>query len=582
MRPLPTPAPGRTGPMTLDDQVRQFALNEAVLDSLDTGIVACDADGRLTVFNRVSREFHGQRADGTITQDRLAESFDLFRGDGVTRLPADEIPLLRCLRDGEVHDLEIVIAPRGLPRRLVSCTGRQVMGPQDEVLGAVIAMRDITMQRQSEQLLREAALRDPLTGLPNRTWLFEQLEHGLQRLGTGSGRLALLFVDLDGFRLTNDLHGHAGGDALLEQAADRLRGTVSAGEQVARLGGDEFVVWFLQSPNDERHRAVDLARGTIDALSRPFVVDGQGVRLSASIGIAFADEHDVSAAELVSRADAAMYDAKGAGKGRWATYSSRSVSAAKAASRIEHLVRRSLDGGGFEVHYQPVYALQTQQIVGVEALARVPDGEGGYVPPVDFVPVAERSGLISRVGEAVLGQAARQLVTWKAGLGNREFTVGVNLSVRELGDPRLLERVSGTLSDSGLPPDALALELTESVFSDSDEHSAVLQALRALGPRLFVDDFGTGYSSLSYLRRFAVDGLKIDRSFVADIADPRDRRVTQAIVSMAVDLGVPVIAEGIETDRQLSALIEMGCTLGQGFLLARPQPADRITALLAH
>ena len=561
-----------------EDETRA-ALSQAVLDSVDVGILACDADGQVTVFNRVCREFHGASSAGSMTDQFLAARLNLYRTDGVTPLPSDEMPLGRSLREHEV-DGEMVVAPVGLPVRLVTFRGRAITGSRQQVIGAVVVMRDVTEQRAAERLLRENALRDPLTDLPNRLWLFQQLAADLTRVCGAAETMALLFVDLDGFKLVNDVYGHARGDHLLVEAAERLRQVAGPGEHVGRLGGDEFVLICPALTGADRGRATELARQVVYSLSQPFSVSGHAVRLSASVGIAFADEDDLTAEQLVARADAAMYSAKSAGRSRWAIHSAKTVTAARAASRIESRLRESLRTGTFEVHYQPVHRLADRAIVGMEALARLPDGEGGYIPPDDFIPVAESTGLISRVGEEVLHHAVRETAEWKRLLGSRPFSMGVNLSVRELGDPQLVPRLKAALTRSGLDPLALVLELTESVFSDSDEHNVVLDELRALGPKLAIDDFGTGYSSLSYLRRFAVDGLKIDKSFVADIAHDRNHQVTALIVAMTLNLGAFVVAEGIETEEQLTALLDMGCLLGQGYLLSRPMPAAGITELL--
>jgi EAL domain-containing protein (putative c-di-GMP-specific phosphodiesterase class I) len=301
------------------------------------------------------------------------------------------------------------------------------------------------------------------------------------------------------------------------------------------------------------------------------------------VGVAFAEEASVTVSELLTRADAAMYRAKHSGKGRHATYAADTAAASVAASRVERIVRRTLDDDKVVVHYQPVADLRRGLVIGVEALARMPDGTGGFVPPDEFIPVAERCGMIGRLGDAVLRQTLAHTVAWKQILPeHHEFAAGVNLSVRQLGEPGLVARVEAALAEYALPPDALVLELTESVFSDSDEHAEVLRELRRLGVKLVIDDFGTGYSSLSYLRRFPIDGLKIDRSFVADlVGQDRNRTVTDAIVRMALDLRMPVIAEGIETGMQLSALQALGCPLGQGYLLSRPMTAEQMTALLA-
>jgi len=580
VRPPSSLAPRHGAGREADAASAHQSLDSAVLDDVDVGIAACDASGRITVFNRVCRDFHGQVASGLITQEGFAERFGLFALDGKTPLRPDQIPLRRVMLEGEVLDEEYVIAPYDLPSRVVSYTGRRVFGSGGEPLGAVVMVRDVTADRANERRLQEAAQHDPLTGLPNRLWLFHATEQMLREADVSGDTVALLSVDLDSFKIVNESHGHAGGDHLLVQTAERLRAVTCHGEPVARLGGDQFVLLCpQQAPTDPAH-ATDMARRVISALSQPFAVQGSSVTLSASVGIALADEHGLSAEQLVARADVAMYAAKSSGRSRWALHSAESVTAARTASRIENRLRESLEDGTFEVHYQPVHRLQDRVIVGVEALSRLPDGQGGYVSPDGFIPVAESTGLIGRVGETVVGQATRQCALWKQQLGGHDFSVGVNLSVRELGDPLLVSRMSAALERSGLDPQALVMELTESIFSDSDEHNVVLDELRSLGPKLVIDDFGTGYSSLSYLRRFTVDGLKIDCAFVADIANNRGLRVTEAIVAMTLALGGFVVAEGIETEEQLAALAEMGCVLGQGYLLSRPLPAAGITALL--
>ncbi len=568
-----------------DSALEQAALSRAVLDSIDVGIVACDRYGRVTTFNRVCRDFHGMDADATVDQDRLAEWFSLYDTDGVTLLEPDRIPLLRALRGESVQEVEIVIAPHGLERRLVTCTGRRIHAPDGTLLGAVASMRDITARRAVERALQARTLHDPLTGLPNRDLLAERVERARSGAAGEPRTTALLFIDLDGFKTVNDLHGHTGGDQLLCQVGERLRVLIRGTDTAARLGADEFVVMCPGLALGNRSDATALAERLLHGLSHPYRVGNTVVRVSASIGIAYGDGDSVDAGELIARSDAAMYLAKRAGRARHATYDHDTTTsvrqASREAARIERLLRGALDRDELTVHYQPVVALDTGALVGTEALARLRDRDGAMVPPSAFIPVAERCGLIGRLGDAVLHQAVHQTAAWKRLLrDDHEFAVGVNVSVRQLGQPALLDSVRSELSSSGLPADALVLELTESVFSDADEHIDMLAALRRLGPRLTIDDFGTGSSSLSYLRRFVVDCVKVDRSFVADLGDDRNDRVTRAVVQMAVQLGLPVIAEGIETVEQLSVLRALGCRLGQGYLLARPMPADEITRLL--
>jgi len=557
------------------------AVADAVLDGIDVGIVACDAAGRLTVVNRTTRElFAGHGPDSETTPEATPQRFSLFRADGVTLLPPEEVPLYRTLREGNLSGVEIVVAPPGSPVRRLWCTGRTVQESDGTLAGAVVAMRDVTEQRETERLLRESAQRDPLTSLLNRSAVTEALARALTAPDTA---VALLFVDLDGFKSVNDRFGHAAGDTLLRQVALRLSAACRRSERVGRLGGDEFVIACPGLAPQGQGYAAELAARVVLELSRPFLVDGVRVRVSASVGIAFS-EPGLQPLELLARADDAMYRAKRAGKNRWCAYTAQTEEQAQCAWRVERLLRASLDDGTFEVHYQPLYDLRTGAIIGAEALARVPDGDGGWISPELFIPVAENTGLIGRLGQTVMEMALRQTVTWKAGLGAAQFGIGVNLSVRQLGDPQLLRKVTTLLEQTGLPPDALVLELTESIFSDDRQHEHDLAALRRLGIKVFIDDFGTGYSSLSYLRRFDVDGLKIDKMFVRDLVDDeRDRHVTRAIVQMAFDLGIAVVAEGIETPEQLEVVVEaLGCSLGQGYLLSRPVRPDAFTQLLGQ
>jgi diguanylate cyclase (GGDEF)-like protein len=429
---------------------------------------------------------------------------------------------------------------------------------------------------------------DPLTGLPNRHSLTQRTT---ARLASARGRersTAMLCVDLDGFRTVNDVHGHAVGDQLLQAVARRLSGVLRESDLAARLAGDEFAVLCPGMAASNPAAAIGLAARVVDELGRGYEIDGAAVRTTASVGVAFAggDSPAIDTEELLARAAAAMATAKQSGKAQYALYKDEATACLRAASqessRVEDVLRDALDNDTLQVHYQPVTDLASGRIVGAEALARLIDTDGQMLPPLTFIPVAERSGLVRRLGTAVLRKATRQAAEWKAMVpAGAAFGIGVNLSVRQLSDPMLLPSVEQALADSGLPPDALILELTESVFCDSDEHTAMLTALRGLGPRLSIDDFGTGYSSLSYLRRFDVDVLKIDRSFISDIVDDaRNSRVTNAVIRMALELGVPVVAEGVETEAQLDALRSLGCLLGQGYLLARPMPAEDFTAML--
>jgi len=571
--------------------LKQVALSEALMDGLDVGIMACDEHGRLSLLNRVSRDLHGIDVGDSVEPGAMADAFPVYHADGRRLLSADELPLLRALHGERVDNEEVVIAPPGRPRRLVTCNGRQIQHPDGSILGAVIGLRDVTSQRAIEAALSARAEEDPLTGLPSHVVLAQRTDVlRAAAVSTGTAEeprsVALLMIDLDGFAAVNNAHGREVGDHVLRQAARRLDDIVRSTDTTSRLGGDGFVVMCPDMPPGNYEHAERLARRIRGELGRPFYSAGATVPLSASIGIAYVDEEQLDAEELVARADAAMYAAKQQGAGQIATYSDESISTARRTppsnADVEMRLRAALEDDTLEVHYQPVFDLESGRIVGVEALARLSTLEGAPLRPDMFVAVAEQSSLVRALGERVLRRAVHQVAQWKRQLSaDAEFAVGVNLSVWQLSDPDLFGSVERALADSGLEPEALVFELTESVFSDSDQHVKMLRGLRQLGPKLGIDDFGTGYSSLSYLRRFDVDVLKIDRSFVADLETQRGCKVTRAIVQMAQDLGMPVIGEGIETQQQLTTLRELGCPLGQGHLLSPALPADAVTQMLA-
>ncbi len=424
---------------------------------------------------------------------------------------------------------------------------------------------------EGRQRLAHQAHHDPLTGLGNRR-LF------LERTAAARDRPAVLFIDLDDFKAVNDSLGHGAGDAMLGEIAGRLRDAVRPGDLVARLGGDEFAVLLDSGAGpEEAERVADRLRL---ALAAPVDVLGHRLQVRASIGIAAGDE---DAATLLRNADIAMYEAKAAGKDARRTYEPAMHDRVAARLELESRLHAALDGGEFEVHYQPIVDLGGGT-PAFEALVRWRHPDRGLVPPGDFIPAAERSGLIVELGSWVLGQACAfgARVAGRAGI---PALVSVNLSPRQLEAPGLVDDVRRRLEESGLPPERLILEITETtVARDLGASSAVLTALRALGVRIAIDDFGTGYSSLGILHRLPVDILKIDRSFVAGVdGTPRDRSLVEAILTLADALGTTTVAEGVERETQAEALRALGCRRAQGFHFARPLAHDdAIAYLCAH
>jgi diguanylate cyclase (GGDEF)-like protein len=461
-----------------------------------------------------------------------------------------------------------------------------------DVRAVVVTTRDITAQKQLEAQLQHNAFHDALTGLANRALFADRLDHALARTDRLAAPVAVLFVDLDDFKAVNDGAGHTAGDDLLVAVADRLRRTLRPGDTIARLGGDEFAVLIEDAAEPGRPEAA--AQRLLAALAEPFdaAENGAVVRITASVGIAMgaAGQHD--APELLRHADVAMYAAKAAGKGRSAVFEPEMDSAIIGQLRMKAELARAVELGEFTVYYQPTVELSNGRLAGVEALVRWQHPDRGLVPPLDFIPLAEQTGLIVPIGRFVLREACQQMRAWHTSYPTSPpMTVSVNLSARELDEPGLVDSVRDVLAETGLDPAHLVLEITESLLLvDLPATVTILSALRALGVRLAIDDFGTGYSSLSYLENLPVDILKIDKSFVdrigetpADIPglkDPNQSVMVSAISQLGHALHLDLVAEGIEQREQVSALQGLECQYGQGYYFARPLTSGALAELL--
>ena len=495
--------------------------------------------------------------------------------------------LRRALADGMLQALVLTLPVDGQDRHYEA---RLARSSQDQVIAVV---RDITREKQNEEKIRRLAYYDPLTGMPNRQHFVERLEQELQRSARERRKLALLFLDLDGFKRINDTLGHDTGDVVLREVALRLKEKLRVSDIVsrpgadepspplhlARLGGDEFVI-ALPSLEDAR-AAIQIAQRVRSALTQPFRAEDAEVSIGASIGIAMYPEDGTDAATLLKHADTAMYHAKERGRNNWQMYSEDLTHQAVERLKLENDIRKGLERGEFVLHYQPIVDTADSRIVGVEALLRWQHPERGLLEPSAFIPAAEESGLIIPLGHRALDAACAQGAAWQRA-GIAPARIAVNLSGRQLRMPDFTLGLMALLAHHGLDAGRLVLELTEGLVMDGDPViAAELHRLRAAGVHFALDDFGIGYSSIAHLKRLPIGSLKIDRSFVHGLFDnPNDAGITTAILAMARHLGLDVVAEGVETAAERDFLREAGCRTMQGYLFSPPRPAAEMETLL--
>jgi diguanylate cyclase (GGDEF)-like protein/PAS domain S-box-containing protein len=549
----------------------------SIVESADDAILSVEADGRIATWNAGAQAMYGRTQE-----DVIGQRLDVLFADGY----GDELPsLLESVLAGDrVERFETVHKVLDGSRIDVWLTLSPISSG-GSIVGASVIARDIRDRKRLEEELAHQALHDSLTGLPNRVLFRDRLRqslHGhpdLKRAATG--RHAVLFVDLDNFKVINDTLGHQAGDELLVAVAARLRDTLRGSDTAARLGGDEFTI--LLANIDSGSQASAAADRILDELRRPFDLGGHEVVVSASIGIAFGEAGADDPDDLLRAADTALYEAKGHGKGRHETYQQTMNVRAWRRLEVENELRLAIARGDLRVHYQPIVDLETGRPGEVEALVRWQHAVRGLIPPVDFIELAEQTGLIIPIGEFVLAAACRQLVEWQKRSGAAaDLRVAVNVSPRELVRRGYVENVIAVLEGNGLASSSLRLEITEGAILEGENAVIALRALRAHGVRVSVDDFGTGYSSLGYFSELHVDGLKIDRAFVDGLGIEReDTAIVTAAIAFGRALEVEVTGEGIETTDQVARLLELGCRLGQGYLFSRPVPAAELNAFLA-
>jgi diguanylate cyclase (GGDEF)-like protein/PAS domain S-box-containing protein len=539
-----------------------------ILDQIHDSVITMDPFGFITGWNKGAERLFGYKAEEVNGRNILFLYADETKGsilpDEFLHRGGHEMEVRRRKKSGETFWASLSLS------RSVDANGR--------VIGLTGFLTDISERKRAEERIHSLAYYDTLTGLPNRTLLCELTEKALARASRNGKQLALLFIDLNRFKPINDTLGHEIGNRLLQEVARRIREAVRSEDAVARLGGDEFVVALLEITR--RDQAAAVAEKLLGILDAPFLIDEHELRIGGSIGISVYPADGADSETLLRLADIAMYRTKQGDHGGYGFYSQEMNRRALDALKIETGLRRALERGELLLHYQPKVALADGCLIGAEALVRWQHPEDGLVPPDAFVPVAEETGLIVRLGAWVLDAACRQAGIWRdAGLA--PIRVAVNLSAREFV-ASLPARVQEVLDRHRLTPEWLELEITESMLMhSSDRVIAMMDELAAMGVTLSLDDFGTGFSSLSYLKRFPIHTLKIDRSFISGIPDDaNDNAIAAAIISMGKQLKHRVIAEGVENKAQLDFLSAAGCDEIQGFVYSRPVPAEQFTPLL--
>ncbi len=555
-----------------DQWLRVQALERIMLDAAPDGMLLVDGEGKILMANAVMASMSGYGVDELVGQSvAIFLPVHLRQAHGHMMRQFFSSPANRGMGT-QMSDLRLLCRDGGYLPVGISLSHCQL---GDEAC-VVAFVRDQSQFKRLESQMQYQASHDALTGLANRWQFMRHLDQALVQAPRQQRHVALLLLDLDDFKVINDGHGHAVGDMVLVETANRLRSVLRGSDILARLGGDEFTV-LMQGLDDVAHAEM-VAHKLLSRLAEPYLVNGYEVFPGASVGIAAAPLDASDAESLLRYADMAMYQAKEAGRNQCARYVPELGRIREERGRLHEKLKHAIRHGELELHYQPQVDVHSGAMVGVEALLRWTDPELGPVPPGRFVPVAESTGLMLPLGDWVLETACRQLAAWREqGLLLR---MAINLSVQQFRQPDLCERLTRLLSAYGLPPGGIELEITESqAMSDPEQARATLVRLSELGVGLALDDFGTGHSSLSYLKLLPIDRLKIDRSFVAQIHDSEGgETLVRAILALAQTMGKQVVAEGVETPEQLQFLQQLGCEFYQGWLYAKAMPADAISA----
>jgi diguanylate cyclase (GGDEF)-like protein/PAS domain S-box-containing protein len=557
----------------LKEQLYGTARLAAIVESSDQAILGFTPDLVITSWNPGAVRLYGYTAEEAVGRTvslllpphRVSGSSILHQVAAGERFSGYETEART--KDGRIIPVSVAASP--------------IVDADGTVVGISSIAEDISKRKALEERLHHQAFHDPLTNLANRALLKDRLEHALARQARSGGLLGVVLLDLDDFKSINDSLGHRAGDELLVSVADRLRRCIREADTLARLGGDEFAILLedLQDPQE----AVAVAERIIEELSSRFAYEGRDFPVSASVGISLAEAGLATLDDVIRDADVAMYLTKSTGKGAFTVFEPGMHLAVKQRLQLKVDLAKAMGTDELSLHYQPIIDLPTGDVVGVEALARWQHPELGMVPPVEFIPVAEESGIIVPLGLWVLETACREVKGWQeTGEASPSMRISVNVSGRQLEDPRFVDHVGHVLETTGFDPSRLVLEITETVLvSRAEESLEQLRQLKRLGVQLAIDDFGTGYSSLSSLQQLPVDILKVDRSFVACLdGDDDQAAVARAVLSLGRTLQLQTVAEGVESLGQADELRRLECDMAQGYYFARPADAIRVTALL--
>jgi diguanylate cyclase (GGDEF)-like protein/PAS domain S-box-containing protein len=577
-------------PKTVSNMIERAANAEALFDekeraqvtlnSIGDAVISSDIRGCVTYLNAVAESMTGWSSAEAAGQP----SEEVFRIiDASTRKAAAD-PMAMAIRENKAVGLtpDCILIRRDGAEFSIEDSAAPIHDRRGLVTGAVMVFHDVSAARAASLRMSHLAEHDSLTDLPNRLLLNDRLTHAIAGAHRSRNKLSVLFLDLDRFKPINDSFGHAIGDRLLQSVAKRLLASVRASDTVCRIGGDEFVI-VLSELVHERHATIS-ADKILAALNTPHRIDQHDVDVSACIGIATYPDDGADAEALIKNADFAMYCAKERGPNNFQYFKRSMNERAVERQSLEYGLRHAIERRQFELHYQPKLNLASGAIAGAEALIRWRHPQLGLISPAKFIPIAEESGLIVPIGRWVLGEACRQVRAWQCNPRLAPVRISVNISAVELRSKDFASRVRAILRETELEPRYLELELTETfLMQNSKTTAAVLQGLKEIGVKLALDDFGTGFSSLSYLKRFPIDALKIDRSFVRDLTkDADDASIVRAVISMGKSLNMQVLAEGVETQAQLEFLQELSCPEGQGYYFSQPVIATKFSKLLEH